>query len=149
MNFTCNATLAGFTFSGINRRNGGQDPVIQIWRESCSHPQTGATVYNKTGPAIAVNISADVCEDGLPKIATQTYWCILKKNFQISVQPGDILGLELPHTNDDDFDIFFADRGPTNYIFQQSLSSIELSNQTRTLKQLPQITFSLTSGKTG
>ena len=69
------------------------------------------------------------CDDGSPKIASQTYWCILNKNFHVSVQPWDILGLELPHTDDDDFDIFFAEEGPMNYIFQKVLNStVELSN---------------------
>ena len=57
MNFTCNATIAAFTFAGINRQGGHQDPVVQIWRENSSQPETGTTVYYKTGPVIAVNIS--------------------------------------------------------------------------------------------
>ena len=149
MNFTCNAKIAGFTFAGINRQQGHQDPVIQIWRKSRFQPQTGGTVYYKTEPAIAVNNSEVICDDGLPKIATQTYWCILKKNFHVSVQPGDILGLELPHINYDDFDIFFAEEGPMNYIFQKLYlfnSTVELSTSHQTLAQLPQITFNLTSG---
>ena len=149
MNFTCNATIAGFTFAGINRREGYQDPMIQIWRKSYSQPDTGATVYYKTGPAIAVNNSQDagVCDDGLPDIASRTYWCILKRDFRVSVEPGDILGLELPPTSDDDFDILFAEGGPMNYIFHQQLNStIELSSHQTSKPQLPQITFSLTSG---
>ena len=149
MNFTCNATIAGFTFAGINRQGGHQDPVIQIWRESCSQPDTGATVYYKTGPAIAVNISQDTgaCDDGLPDRASRIYWCILKRDFRASVEPGDILGLELPPTSDDDFDILFTEGGPVNYIFHQRLNStIELSSHQTSKAQLPQITFSLTSG---
>ena len=148
MNFTCNATIAGFTFAGINRQMGQQDPVIQIWRESYSQPQNGSTVYYKTGLAIPVNNSEETCDDGSPKIASQTYWCILKKDFRVSVQPGDILGLELPHIDYDDFDIFFAEEGPMNYIFQRLLNSTtELSTNHQTFKaQLPQITFNLTSG---
>lgn len=146
MNFTCDATLAGFTFTAINRRNKGQqDPKIQIWREH--EHQTG--IYYKTGPAIVVNNSKDtgVCDDGLPDIARRTYWCFLKKDFQVSVQPGDVLGLELPHTDDDDFDFLFTEGGPMNYIFEQPLNStIELSNHQTSKSQLPQITFSLTSG---
>ena len=152
MNFTCNATIAGFTFAGINRQQEGhQDPVIQIWRENSSWPQNdGSKVYYKTGPAIAVNISeeASACDDGLPKIASQTYWCILKKDSYILVQPGDILGLELPDIDYDDFDIFFVEEGPVNYIFQQPLNStIELSSHHDSKSQLPQITFSFTSGR--
>ena len=154
MNFTCNTTIAGFTLAGINRRKRGQqDPVIQIWRENTSQHQIG--IYHKIGPALSVNISdndSGVCDDGLIWIASRTYWCILKKDFRVSVQPGDILGLGLPPTSDDDFDISFAEGGPMNYIFQQqmnSTTSVELSDLTSALAQLPQIIFSLISGIKG
>lgn len=143
MNFTCNATIAGFTFAGINRMNGNQDPLIQIWRENSSQP----AVYYKTGPAIALNISATVCDDGLPKISTRTFLCVLKKEYRVLIQSGDILGFEMPPTSDDDFDILFTTGGPRNYIFQElSNSNVELSNHQMLKLQLPQITFSLTSG---
>jgi hypothetical protein len=142
MNFTCNAMIAGFTFAGINRHNGRQDPMIQIWRENISQP----AIYYKTGPAIAVNISQTdgACDDGLPKIGNKTYWCILKKEYQVLIQPGDILGFD----EDDDFDILFTRGGPRNYIFQEiPNSTVELPNHQASLKsQLPQITFSFTSG---
>jgi hypothetical protein len=151
MNFTCNYTIiTGFTFAGINRNNGRQDPKIQIWRENISQP----AIYYKIGPAIAVNNSDDqfgACDDGLPKLAnrSRTFWCILKKEYQIYIQSGDILGFELPPINDDDFDILFTRGGPTNYIFQKLLNSnstVELSNHQASKLQLPQITFSFTSG---
>ena len=145
MRSTCNGTLAGFTFTGINRQKGHQDPIIQIWRESSSQP----SIFYRTGPAIAVNISdiAGVCDDGLPKIASKTFWCILKKDFQVSIQPGDILGLELPPISHDDFDIIFIRGGPTNYVFHQlNSSTVNLSSHDSVVQQTPQITFGLTSG---
>ena len=146
MNFTCNATIAGFTFAGINRVSGSQDPMIQIWRENISQP----AVYYKTGPAIALNISADqfaICDDGLPKITNRIYLCVLKKEYRVLIQSGDILGFEMPPINDDDFDILFTTGGPRNYIFQELLNStVELSNHQILKLQLPQITFSFTSG---
>ncbi len=131
--------------TGINRNNGRQDPMIQIWRENISQP----AVYYKTGPAIAVNISQTdgACDDGLPKIASKTFWCILKKEYQVLIQPGDILGFEMPPIEDDDFDILFTRGGPMNYIFQDiPNSTVELSNHQALKSQLPQITFSFTSG---
>ena len=146
MNFTCNATIAGFIFAGINRVSGSQDPMIQIWRENISQP----AVYYKTGPAIALNISADhfaVCDDGLPKITNRTFLCVLKKEYRVLIQSGDILGFEMPPTSDDDFDILFMMGGPRNYIFQELLNStVDLSNHQMLKLQLPQITFSFTSG---
>ena len=144
MNFTCCETLVAFTFVGINRQKGRQDPMIQIWRTNASHP--GA--YYKTGPSIPVNTDNIVCADGLPDIAFRTYLCILNKDYQVSVQPGDALGLEIPNTNNDDFDILFTRGGPTNYVFNKRLNStIKLSETTTTVPQLPQISFGLTSGK--
>ena len=146
MNFTCNGTLAGFTFVGINRHVGRQDPKVQIWRESSSE----SGIYYKTGPEIAVNSSENgACGDGLPTVASRTYLCVLTRRFQVPIQPGDVLGLELPPAHDNDFDILFTrGGGPMNYIFYQSLhnSTIHLSENDSTIQQLPQIIFSLTSG---
>ena len=153
MNFTCIGKLVGFAFTGINRHEGEQDPKVQIWRQKCSQNLTESQpgVYHKIGPAIAVNISQDaVCADGIPKIASRTHWCILNEAFQVSIQPGDILGLELPPSNDNDFDILFTrGGGPTNYAFHQRLQySANISNRDSVVQvqQIPQITFTLTPG---
>ena len=151
MNFTCNGTLAGFTFAGINRREGHQDLKIQIWRENVSKRDG----YHKIGHAISVNISEEdiVCADSLirPKKGSRIFWCILNENFRLSIQPRDILGLELPPTHDNDFDIFFTrGRGPNNFVFGQNLNSMNtviLSQRNHNIQQLPQVSFSLTSGK--
>ncbi len=146
MNFTCCKTLVAFTFAGINRQRGQQDPMIQIWRTDISHP--GA--YYKTGPSIPVNTDSVACADGLPMVVTgsRTYFCILNKDYQISVQPGDVLGLEIPPNNIFDFDILFTRGGPTNYVFNKRLNStIKLSETATIVPQLPQISFGLTSGK--
>ena len=145
MNFTCNGTLAGFAFVGINRHDGDQDPKIQIWRKNSSEPG----FYYKIGAEIAVNISENgACDDGLPTIANRMYFCVLKKQFQVLLQPGDILGLELPPAHDNDFDILFTrGEGPMNYLFHQKLNStVQLSENDSVVQQLPQISFSLTSG---
>ena len=151
MNFTCDGIVVGFSFSGIDRLVvGEQDPMIQIWRRNISEPD----VYHKIGHAIAVDISSEdvVCADRIKiPMASRTYWCILNEGYQLSVQPGDILGLELPPMQDNDFDILFTrGRGPNNYVFRQYLNStdsVTLSDNHEEIQQLPQITFSVTSGK--
>ena len=146
INFTCCETLVAFTFTGINRRRGQQDPMIQIWRTNASNPDA----YYKTGPSIPVNTDSVACADGLPMVVSRTYFCILNKDYQISVQPGDILGLEIPPTNIFDFDILFTRGGSTNYIFNKPLihnSTIKLSETTTTVPQIPQVSFEFTSGK--
>ena len=147
MNFTCYGKVAGFTFAGINRRKSGkQDPKIQIWRENICEPG----VYHRIGVVIAVNNSENgACADGLPFVASQTYFCVLIERFQVSVEPGDFLGLELPPASDDDFDILFTrgEGAPTNFIFHRSLdSTVRLSERDLEDQRLPQISFSFTSG---
>ena len=68
---------------------------------------------------------------------------------ELSVQPEDILGLELPNNNDE---IFFTGGGPTNYIFgqlgQDSNINIGLqSHNGNTVKHIPQIIFNFTLGR--
>ena len=149
MNFTCSQRILAFYFGGINRRGGQQDPMIQIWRENSSMPGN----YYKIERPIPVNISDIVCADGLPPTnppARRSFLCILNKDYQVSVEPGDILGLEIPSTDDDDFDIWFTSGGPLNYIFDTELNStVELSENSTTEAQLPQISFEFTSGTKG
>ena len=145
MNFTCNQRILAFYFGGTNRQ-GEQDPTIQIWRENSSIPGN----YYKIERPIPVNISNIVCADGLLQTdpsTRQSYLCILNKDYQVSVEPGDILGLEIPSTDDDDFDILFTRGGPLNYIFDTELNStVKLSENSTTEAQLPQISFGFTSG---
>ena len=146
MNFTCNTTIAALTFTGVNGR-GEQDLRVQIWRQNSS--QEG--VYYRTMNPIPVNTDNErfaVCSDGIPRIASRTYFCILNREYRVSVQPGDILGLEIPPNNDDDIDIFFTKDGPTNYVFKEQLNdTVNLSNNSEIASQLPQISFGFTSGK--
>ena len=151
MNFTCyNEThLAGFSFAAINRNGEGSDPKIQIWRRDTSQP----CFYQKLDQDITVHVPGDdsrqVCKDGAFMIASRTYHCILQSDFQFLVQPGDILGLEIPSTDDDDIELLFTNDGPTNYIFNQQLGSdVDLSDRAyvRVRQQLPQLSFSFTSG---
>ena len=134
MNFTCSASIVGFIVAG---RNSGDIPHlrVQIWRKNRS------SMYYQVGQFSA--------HDGVCAIVGYTYLCILQDSFQVSVQPGDILGLELPATDSDE--ILFTNGGPTNYIFKhpsQLDSNTKLSlNGSSTAQQLPQIVFNLTSGK--
>ena len=145
MSFTCNLTIVAFTVAAVNRR-GDRDPMIQIWRENSSQPGN----YYKIERPIPVNNDLVVCADGLPAIDApkrRLYWCILNKEFQTSVEFGDILGLEIPPTEDNDFDIWLTSGGPPNYVFDGRLNStVDLSENTTVVQQLPQISFGFTSG---
>ena len=140
MNFTCNATIIGFIVAGT-RFDREPHSQVQIWRKNNSH------VYYLAG-----NFSMDTAGKGSTVcvaeriIVGNTRWCILHNNLQVSVQPGDIFGLELPSTNGDE--IFFTSGGPVNYIFEHQLdSNVNLSHNETNVEQLPQIVFNLTAGK--
>ena len=146
MNFTCSGTVVGFTVGGVEM-NRKEDPLIQIWRENLSHPNQG--VYYKTVADITINRT--VCENGLSREPqARVFYCNLSESFHVSVEPGDILGLEIPPLNNDDFLVFFADttKGPLNYVFDGQLlaSPISLSNASSVNQQLPQLTLQIESG---
>ena len=145
MNFTCDATIVGFIVAGANLNNGPHSQV-QIWRKNNSQ---NLAVYYKVG-----NFSVDTAGSGSTVcvasaegiIVGSTRWCVLRNNLQVSVQPGDVIGLELPSTNNDE--IFFTGGGPENYIFEHLLDfDVNLSNNDSNAQQLPQIVFNLTLGK--
>ena len=146
MNFTCEGTIVRFTVALQNQGTGKeqQRPVIQIWKpEQCS---TG--VYHKGGVAIAIGQS--VCVDGLVEDANRTnvFNCQLNESVQVKVQPGDIVGLELPEGG---VQLLFAKvvKGPTNYVFAPTHTSatVNVSDRISVNRDLPQITIEVHSGE--
>ena len=139
MNFTCNASVVGFIVSGRSWGDGCHSRV-QIWRKSSrSYYQVGSVSIHD-GACVATQ-----------RIVGDIHWCILHENMQVSVQPGDILGLELPAAHYYSDEILFTNRGPTNYVFKH-LNQLDSNtnlflNGRATAQQLPQIIFNLTSGK--
>ena len=145
MNFTCNGTIVGFTMAAL-QQSGEKYPLIQVWRKNMSQPGS----YFKTGVDIAIG---DVlCAEVVTEVSNRVIlYCKLNETYQqVSVQPGDILGLELPSVNEDDIIPAFArvSRGPTNYMFDQQFisSPVVLSNATLVNFYLPQIAMKIKSG---
>ena len=148
MKFTCNGTIVEFTVAGRQQRGAAQDPKIQVWRENIT--QSGA--YYKPNPDIPVNTS--VCDGGLQQLSTNNwlFHCKLGSRApQVSVQAGDILGIELPPTKEDEFvpwftrPIYRGSRAIT-YLFEGQLpTTVELSNRTYINKvhEQPQIAITL------
>ena len=123
------------TVALVNRR-GQKSPKIQIWRES--KIQTG--VYDRHGHAIPVVANDSVCVHHNYDSGDDIFRCTLNETYQVSVQPGDILGLELPPENDNDYVIYFKDGGPLNYVFDGHLNSTtNISEATHQSNDLPQI----------
>ena len=134
-----------FTVTG-RTRNGKVDPKIQIWRENKA--QCG-TYYKPVADIVIEGSSCDnltIISD--PLQAVKTYLCSLKTSAVVSVQPGDILGIELPPRNDSDFELYFTIGGTMNYIFQQQLSStVQLATKVSVSEDLPQIKLDVLSGE--
>ena len=141
MSLTCSATIFGFTVAG-KQLNTQPDVKIQIWRQ-----MSQSSLYYKCSPDIPINTN-DVCTHHNSYFNYNLHQCILDDAFRASVQPGDILGLELPVTDESNSEIFFTIGGPLNYMFSSNVHSpVLLSDSQVQEQQLPEITFNLTSGK--
>jgi hypothetical protein len=130
----------------IVNRNGGQSPKIQIWRPNGTQLQT---IYYKSGQEVPIVDSSEVCLRRRRNNG-RVFRCTLNEAYQVSVRPGDILGLELPSEIDDDFDIIFTEPepGPENYVFEGSLTSpANLSEASTVTNHMPQINFTVMLGK--
>ena len=147
MNFTCSGTITGYT-AALRDRNGDQNPLIQVWRKNTIQPGS----YYKTGAGIAA-INEILCVGGRSTNVSgrEVFHCSLSQStVEVAVQPGDILGLELPGVTEDDGILAFAEvsKGPANCIFTtQALSSASLSSCDSVNWELPQITLEIGSGK--
>jgi hypothetical protein len=127
----------------VVNRNGMGVPKIQIWRED--ENQYG--VYYKPCPDIPIIDNSSACIRH--RRSGGRFRCTLNDRYQLSVQPGDILGLELPPKNDDDFDIYFTPGGPVSYIFEGKLdSTVNISEAADESNYLPQISLVVTLGMT-
>ena len=144
MNFTCNGSIVGYT-AALGEQT-GEDAIIQIWRKTgTSQPES----YNKTSAGIAID--AALCVGGLTEVSSEVLHCSLNNiTTRVPVQPGDILGLQLPaRRNNDPIILAFArvSSGPTNYVFtEQRLSSPAVLSDSVNW-DLPQITLEIGSGK--
>ena len=147
--FICNSSIVGYTVA-MMKKNGEQHPMIQIWREIKTN--SSDSVYQKIGTGVPLDKS--LCTNGLNETSTNVFHCDLNQVSRVSVQVGDILGLELPPANDAASTLFFAKvvRGPMNYVFSKhqlpsSSAELQLLNSTSQLSQeVPQIALQLGSG---
>ena len=146
MKFGCVGTIVGFTAAVLNDSGSqSQQPLkIQVWRKSESQPGLFFKIYpddiqiwNRSNHPCHLNTSSN-----------KTFQCTLREDLRISVQPGDILGLEIPPINKNDFEIYFKAGGPTNLVFHGQLeSTVDLSTEPYNItNDEPQITFLVVLG---
>ena len=142
MRFGCNGTIVRMVVAVVDR-GGREVPKIQIWRES----KTQAGIYHRQDSDIRVVNDGSMCIRH--RLGGGIFRCTLSESFQVSVQHGDILGLELPPKSDDDFDIYFNTGGsvPQNYVFEGQLNStVNISEAAHQSYDLPQINLVVVLG---
>ena len=135
LKFGCNGTIVRLRAAAMNR-GGQQSPKIQVWRESKN--QSGE--YYKEGPDIPLteDDSKHVCVRDHHR--DKIFRCSLNETFQVSIQPGDILGLELPPQSDINFDISFKPGDQLSYVFEGQLDCTgNISEAVHQRNGLPQI----------
>lgn len=121
MKFTCSGTIVGWTVAGRQRGGGTQYPKLQVWREDSSRRD----YYNKQGRDIQVDAQGSACEL-ITQTCGQVFQCRLRSTNRVTVQSGDILGVELPpKDNSSGFDLYFISVPNTqdHYIFRRQLDS--------------------------
>ena len=135
LRFGCIGTIVRMVVAVDNKR-GQHSPKLQIWREDKA--QTG--IYHRQGAEIQIIDDNPACIRD--RRSHDVFRCTLNEMYYISVQPGDILGLELPPRKDVDFDIYFTPGGPTSYIFEGKLNStVNISEAADESNYLPQISL--------
>ena len=143
LKFGCSGKIVRFTVA-LMSRSGQQNPKIQIWR--LNDTQLSDTYY-KSGLDIPIVDNSAVCRRH--RLSSGIFRCTLNEAYQVPVQPGNILGLELPPKINDNFDIYFIEPGPLNYVFEGSLTSTaNLSEASRVTSHMPQINFIVVLGTT-
>ena len=120
MSFTCLGTIVGWTVAG-RMGEGTQYPKLQVWRGNSSQCDD---CYYKPGQDIPVDIEGSAC-DIITQTCGQIFQYRLTAANQVPVQPGDILGVELPPLDDNGFELLFTSVPNTqdHFIFRYQLSS--------------------------
>ena len=144
MRFLCKGTITGFMVTGRDR-NGNSDPKIQIWRENKA--QCGF-YYKPVNDIVANTDSCTTIESSGSVVISD---CALTSSDQVTVLPGDFVGIELPQTSDDNLELYFTNNGPESYVFQEQPSStittLELSRRDRITMEQPQIKLDIIAGE--
>ena len=119
----------GWTVSGERVQGRTQYPELQVWRANSSQ---GSDYYYKPGQDIPVNPEGPACEI-VTKTCGQIFQCRLRVANQVSIQPGDVLGVELPQVTVSGFHLYFIFIPGTqdHYIYRRQLkSSVHTSSYT-------------------
>ena len=110
MKFTCDGTIARVTVGGVLQAGKNQSIKLCTWKENATKPG----IYHKSEEII--DLAPDTCDYNN---SNGRYMCRLMGRNRISVECGDILGIELPPSEDADFELNSVPAPPLmNYIFE-------------------------------
>jgi hypothetical protein len=137
MTFTCDATITRVTVGGVVQSGKNQSIKLCIWKKK------DQMTYYKSEEIIV--LTSNICDYDENEIQ---YSCQLKMGGkQISVERGDILGIELPSSDDTDFELHSVPAGLKNFIFEDTnFTTIDLRNKSKEIKVRPLIIIMLDSG---
>ena len=139
MMFTCTGAVVKWRAAGMYDSE-SVNAMLDIWRERSGVSGT----YDKVA-----TIELGTCGSGVE--ATQVtrlsdvYECTLPESMRVSVEPGDIVGIEIARRRDYNFRLYFDDTngGPTNYEFDGQFSTVTLSQSDSTSQDQPQISLTV------
>ena len=147
MNFTCNGTITKVIVGGMRRSGRNKKELkLHIWKEDA----TESGIYHRYGKLIALALNNNMCNEQKSRCTLQ-----LMEEKQILVEPGDLLGIEVPRSNAADFKLDSVPMpGLMNYIFRsgginQRPSMVNLSDRMNIIEEQPLIMFRLNRGDSG
>ena len=144
MNFTCDGTITRVTVGGMRRSGKNKKKLkLRVWKENATEPG----IYHRSGKAIALALNNNMCNEKKKRCTLQ----LLMEEKQISVEPGDLLGIEVPRSNAADFELDSVPMpGLMNYIFRSNQHSmVNLSDRMDVIEEQPLIMFRLNRGDSG
>ena len=142
MNFSCNGTIVNVTVIGRWLEPRSMDPNryprLQIWREGISEEG----VYHKiTNREIVLNPRRRNCTRLLGDDVSGAVICngTLPMNRYVSINSGDIVGLQLPTNMSTTFEVLYRNSTLTNFVYFGSITdrrTLNLSNVSEKLQPL-------------
>ena len=143
MSFTCSGMVTHWRAAGefSDAGNADTNSVVIVWRETSSNSGTYARVRH-------VELGKCGGENRAPLVmgTSDVYECTLLQSERVSVQPGDIVGMELSSASRALFRLYFNSTNncePTNYVFNRHDYTFSLSEASSTRQDQPQISLTV------
>ena len=141
MNFTCSGKIIKWRAAGELSGQMNDNTKLRIWRKLANQPG----FYSSTQLTIALGTCPN--NQTVDTINTNVHECELASESQVPVQPGDIIGLEIPRSTRRVFTPYFKKRaGPTNYEFILTPSgndNLSLSDTSVTRRDTPLLSLTV------